>query len=61
MILKNSLAGLDHAGDNAVINLPEVEKTPELIKEFGKVLNALEGQYITADDVGSQIAGYENS
>ena len=55
MTLKNSLAGLDLGGAKAVINLREIEKTPELIKEFGKVVDALGGQYITADDVGSHI------
>jgi len=52
MTLKNSLAGLNLGGGKAVINLRNTEKTPELLREFGKVVESLEGQYITADDVG---------
>jgi len=52
MTLKNSLAGLNLGGGKAVINLKNTEKTPELLREFGKVVESLEGQYITADDVG---------
>lgn len=55
MTYKNSLAGLDLGGGKAVINLANAKKTPELLKRFGEVLNSLEGQYITAEDVGSNL------
>lgn len=56
MTYKNSLAGLDAGGGKAVINLRDTEKTPELLTEFGKVVDSLEGKYITAEDVGSEPA-----
>ena len=54
MTYKNSLAGLDLGGAKAVINLRDTKKTPELLMEYGKVVDLLDGQYITADDVGSE-------
>ena len=54
MTYKNSLAGLDFGGAKAVINLRDTKKTPELLMEYGKVVDSLDGQYITADDVGSE-------
>ena len=54
MTYKNSLAGLDLGGGKAVINLKNTKKTPELLREFGKVVEYLGGKYITADDVGSE-------
>ena len=53
MTYKNSLAGLDLGGGKAVINLRNAEKTPKLLEEFGKVIESLGGDYITADDVGA--------
>ena len=53
MTYKNSLAGLDLGGGKAVINLRDTEKTPKLLEEFGKVVDTLNGDYITADDVGA--------
>ena len=54
MTYKNSLAELDFGGGKAVINLRNTKKTPELLREFGKVVEYLGGKYITADDVGSE-------
>jgi len=59
MTLKNSLAGLDLGGAKAVINLRDTEKTPELLIEFGKIVESLDGMYITADDVGSETQDME--
>ena len=53
MTYKNSLAGLDAGGGKAVINLRDTEKTPELLMQFGKIVDSLQGKYITAEDVGS--------
>ncbi|MEX3008738.1 Glu/Leu/Phe/Val dehydrogenase dimerization domain-containing protein [Hoeflea sp. TYP-13] len=53
MTYKNALAGLDFGGGKAVIIAdPEVHKTPELMRAFGKKVDALGGLYITAEDVG---------
>ena len=54
MTYKNSLAGLNLGGAKAVINLRNTKKTSELLTEFGKVVESLDGKYITADDVGSE-------
>ena len=54
MTYKNSLAGLDLGGGKTVINLRDTEKTPELLREFGKVIEYLEGKYITAEDIGCE-------
>ena len=54
MTYKNSLAGLGLGGAKAVINLRNAKKTSELLTEFGKVVESLDGKYITADDVGSE-------
>ena len=53
MTFKNSLAGLNAGGGKAVINLRNVEKTPDLLKSYGEAVDACEGTYITAEDVGS--------
>ena len=53
MTFKNSLAGLKAGGGKAVINLRNVEKTPDLLKSYGEAVDACEGTYITAEDVGS--------
>ena len=53
MTYKNSLAGLNVGGGKAVVNLRNAEKTPELLTEFGKVVDSLGGKYISAEDVGS--------
>tara|TARA_Y100000310_G_scaffold321360_1_gene378877 strand:+ start:2731 stop:3846 length:1116 start_codon:yes stop_codon:yes gene_type:complete len=55
MTYKNSLAGLDLGGGKAVINLNGQKKTPEMLQAFGEALNTLNGQYITAEDVGSTL------
>ena len=57
MTLKNSLAGLDLGGGKAVINLDVLngEKTPDLLHAYAKVLNYLDGAYITAEDVGCTV------
>jgi leucine dehydrogenase len=56
MTYKNSLAGLNAGGGKAVINLRNVEKTPELLRSFGEVVDACNGKYLTAEDVGSSPA-----
>ncbi len=53
MTAKNVMAGLGLGGGKSVIigNARE-DKTPAMLRAFGRVVDALEGQYYTAEDVG---------
>lgn len=54
MTYKASAAGLNLGGGKSVILLREgQEKTPELLAEFAKRVELLQGSYITAGDIGS--------
>jgi glutamate dehydrogenase/leucine dehydrogenase len=54
MTQKAALAGLPHGGGKAVIiGDPLLVKTPALLRDFAAAVNALEGRYITAEDVGT--------
>jgi len=54
MTLKASAAGLDLGGGKAVIfGDPAVDKSEELLRAFGRHVDALGGRYITAEDVGT--------
>lgn len=54
MTAKAALAGLAHGGGKAVIiGDPSVVKTPSLLRDFAATVDALEGRYITAEDVGT--------
>jgi valine dehydrogenase (NAD+) len=56
MAYKNSLAGLDHGGGKAVIiGDPHADKTPELLRSYGRFVQGLGGRYITAADVGTYV------
>jgi len=57
MTLKNSLAGLNMGGGKAVINTKQ--KTPDMLRKFGELVNELNGSYITAEDVGCTIEDIE--
>ncbi|MCP4999920.1 MAG: Glu/Leu/Phe/Val dehydrogenase [Hyphomicrobiales bacterium] len=60
MTYKNALAGLDYGGGKAVIIAdPKLHKTPELMRAFGKKVDALGGLYITGEDVGLTPADME--
>lgn len=53
MTYKNALADLALGGGKSVIIAnPRTDKTPELLKAFGRHINRLAGNYITAEDVG---------
>lgn len=53
MTYKNSLAGLNLGGGKAVIiGDSRVIKSEALMRRFGKFVNSLGGNYITAEDVG---------
>jgi valine dehydrogenase (NAD+) len=57
MTLKNATAGLDHGGGKAVIiGDPARDKTPELLRAYGRFVQSLGGRYVTACDVGTYVA-----
>lgn len=57
MSSKNALAGLDHGGGKAVvIGDPHRDKTPELLRAYGRFVESLGGRYVTACDVGTYVA-----
>ncbi|WP_309067458.1 Glu/Leu/Phe/Val dehydrogenase dimerization domain-containing protein [Microbacterium sp.] len=54
MTYKNAAAGLPFGGAKAVIiGDPRTDKTPELLRAYGRFVDALEGRYVTAADVGT--------
>ena len=57
MSYKNAVAGLPHGGGKAVIiGDPARDKTPELLRAYGRFVQTLGGRYVTACDVGTFVA-----
>ena len=57
MSFKNAMAGLPLGGGKAVIVADENRtKTPEMVAAFGKAVDRLGGNYVTAEDVGMSVA-----
>jgi valine dehydrogenase (NAD+) len=57
MTYKNALAGLPHGGGKAVIvGDPHRDKTPDLLRAYGRLVSSLGGRYVTACDVGTYVA-----
>lgn len=57
MSYKNAMAGLDFGGGKAVIlKAPGFAPTDALFERFGGFVDQLDGQYITAEDVGMSVA-----
>lgn len=55
MSFKSSISGLNLGGGKAVIiGDAKTQKTPELMRRFGKFVDSLSGKYITAEDVGME-------
>jgi leucine dehydrogenase len=52
MSYKNALADIPLGGGKAVIIGEPEAKTPDLMRAFGRIVESLEGRYITAEDVG---------
>ena len=53
MSYKNAMAGLPMGGGKAVILADKAKtKTPEMLASFGAAVEALNGRYVTAEDVG---------
>jgi len=57
MSYKNAMAGLPLGGGKAVL-LADANrtKTPDLLHAFGKAVDGLGGRYVTAEDVGMNVA-----
>ncbi len=55
MTYKSSSAGLNLGGGKSVILADPKEKTPEILKAFGRFVDHLKGRYITAEDVGTTV------
>lgn len=56
MTLKAAVAGLRLGGGKAVIIAdPRTDKTPAMLEAYAEMLAALDGQFITAEDVGLTI------
>jgi valine dehydrogenase (NAD+) len=57
MAYKNAVAGLPHGGGKGVIvGDPAVDKSPELLRAYGRFVQSLGGRYVTACDVGTYVA-----
>ena len=57
MTYKNALAGLPHGGGKGVIiGDPVRDKTPDLLRAYGRLVASLGGRYVTACDVGTYVA-----
>ena len=59
MTYKNALAGLPFGGAKSVIIADATDKTPELIRAFGRAVDRLGGQYWTGEDINFGIADAE--
>ncbi|GFE81744.1 leucine dehydrogenase [Steroidobacter agaridevorans] len=60
MSYKNAMAGLPLGGGKAVVMLDTHRpKTPAMLEAFGRFVDSLQGQYITAEDVGASVADME--
>jgi leucine dehydrogenase len=57
MSYKNAMAGLPLGGGKSVILAdPERTKTPEMLHAFGRAVTGVGGRYVTAEDVGVNVA-----
>ena len=60
MSYKNAMAGLPLGGGKAVVMVDASRpKTPAMLEAFGRFVDSLNGQYITAEDVGASVADME--
>ena len=60
MTYKAAAAGLNLGGGKAVIiGDPKTQKTEGLFRAFGHFVNSLNGKYITAEDVGTNVTDME--
>ncbi len=60
MTFKNAIAGLNLGGGKAVIfGNPRSKHSEVMLRSFGKFIQNLNGQYITAEDVGMSVRAIE--
>lgn len=60
MSYKNAMADLGIGGGKSVIiGDAKTQKTPELMRSFGRYIDSIGGRYITAEDVGISVADME--
>lgn len=60
MTYKAAVAGLPLGGGKSVIIADSRhDKTPELFRAFGRMIDSLEGRYVTGEDVGTSVADME--
>ncbi|MEN7342441.1 MAG: Glu/Leu/Phe/Val dehydrogenase dimerization domain-containing protein [Pseudomonadota bacterium] len=60
MSYKNAMAGLSLGGGKAVIMAPENRQlTDDVLAAFGRFVDTLHGDYITAEDVGMSVAAMQ--
>jgi len=60
MSYKNAMAGLPLGGGKAVVLVDATRpKTPAMLAAFGRFVDSLHGQYVTAEDVGATVADME--
>ena len=56
MTYKSAIAGLVLGGGKAVVIAdPKKDKSPALLKSFGRFVEGLKGRYIAAEDVGTSV------
>ena len=55
MTYKAAVAGLDLGGGKSVIIGDPKAKTPEMFHSYGRFVDSLNGNYITAEDVGTSV------
>ncbi len=55
MTYKAAVAGLDLGGGKSVIIGDSKDKTPEMFHSYGRFVDSLNGNYITAEDVGTNV------
>lgn len=63
MTYKAAITGLPHGGAKTVMMRPDRELTPEhrrrMFEEFGRFVESLDGDYVTAEDVGTTVDDME--
>jgi leucine dehydrogenase len=60
MTYKAAVAGLPLGGGKGVIiGNPRRDKSPELFRAFGRMVERLAGEYVTGEDVGTSVADME--
>ncbi len=60
MTYKAAVAGLDFGGGKAVIiGDPQRDKSPTLLRAYGRFVESLKGKYITTEDMGTNVRDIE--